>query len=84
MNQSTQQQLLKALAELCDRSPDVRFGQLLAHIGFLAEDRGNSGLWEVDDQELLAAMRQHLDELSHRERPVAEQSDAPERRSRAN
>lgn len=79
MIQSTQQQLLKVLAELCDRSPDVRFGQLLAHLGFLAQDRGSSGLWEVEDQELLAAMQQHLDELSRREQPVAEQGDAAER-----
>jgi hypothetical protein len=41
MIEPTQQQLLDTLAQLCDRAPDVRFGQLVAHVGFLAEDRGD-------------------------------------------
>jgi len=67
MIQPTQQQLLDVLAQLCDKSPGVRFGQLLAHLGFLAEDRGGPALWEVEDRDLLAAMQQHLDELSRRQ-----------------
>ena len=78
MIQPTQQQMLDMLAQLCDRSPDVRFGQLLAHLGFLAEDQGSPGLWEVEDRDLLAAMKQHLDELSRRQQPVAKPRHAAE------
>ena len=67
MIQPTQQRLLDTRAELCERSPDVRFGQLLSHLGFLAEDQGNPGLWDVEDVQLLAVMESHFDELSRRQ-----------------
>ncbi len=78
MIQSTQQHLLEVLAQLCEKSQDVRFGQLIAHLGFLAEDSGSPKLWEVDDDDLLAAMEQHLHELSQRQQAVAEQRHAAE------
>jgi len=78
MIQTKQQRLMEVLAQLCDKSQDVRFGQLLAHLGFLAEDRGSPGLWEIDDGDLLAAMEQHLHELSIRQQPIAEQRHAAE------
>jgi hypothetical protein len=71
MIQSTQQELLDVLAQLCGRSPGVRFGQLLAHLGFLAEDRGSPGLSDIEDADLLAAMKQHLDEMSRRQESIA-------------
>ena len=76
MIQSTQQKLLDAHAQLCDSSPGVRFGQLLAHLGFLAEDRGSPGLSEIEDADLLAAMEQHLDETFRCQQPIAEREDA--------
>lgn len=79
----TPQKLLDVLAQLCDRSPGVRFGQLLAHLGFLAEDRGSPGLGEVEDEDLLAAMEQHLDEMSRRQQPIAEPRDAANRAGRS-
>jgi len=39
MISSVQRELFSVLAELCDMSPDVRLGQLLAHLGFLGEDQ---------------------------------------------
>ena len=83
MIEPTQQQLLDVLAQLCDRSLDVRFGQLLAHVGFLAEDRGGPGLWQVEDRDLLAAMEQHLDELAHNQAQVTEPTDTAKRAGRA-
>ena len=41
MNPAASREALAVLAELCDLSPDVRMGQLLAHLGFLGEDRLN-------------------------------------------
>ncbi len=35
----TQREALAVLAEICALSPDVRLGQLMAHLGFLGEDQ---------------------------------------------
>ena len=45
MIEPLQQDILRSLAALCELSPGVRFGQLLANLGFLAEDLGNYTLW---------------------------------------
>ena len=68
---STQQEALAVLAELCDLSPDVRLGQLLAHLGFLGEDQTGRTLWDIDDEQLLAVLYHHRGEL------VARTSDSP-------
>ena len=75
MIQPTRQRLLDVLTQLCDKSPGVRFGQLLAHLGFLAQDRGGPGLWDVEDRDLLAAMEQHLAELSRRQQAAGDRGD---------
>ena len=53
----------EALAELCELSPDVRLGQLLAHLGFLGEDQTSRTLWDIDDEQLLAVLYHHRSEL---------------------
>jgi hypothetical protein len=55
------------LAELCEMSPDVRLGQLLAHLGFLGEDQTGRSLWDIDDEQLLAVMYRHRAELAGRQ-----------------
>ncbi len=80
MIEPTQKRLLDSLAELCERSPGVRFGQLLSHLGFLAQDQGRPGLGDVEDRDLLDVMESHLDELSRRCPGIGEPADGPERR----
>ena len=65
------QEMLNTLARLCELSPEVRFGQLLAHLGFLAEDRSDRTLWDLEDHDLLALMEHHQAELSKRREHVA-------------
>ncbi|MSR59362.1 MAG: hypothetical protein EXS05_17255 [Planctomycetaceae bacterium] len=60
----TQREALTLLAELCELSPDVRLGQLLAHLGFLGEDQTGRTLWNIDDEQLLAVLYQHRSELA--------------------
>lgn len=60
--------LLDALAQLGELSPDIRFGQLLANLGLLTEDRTEHTLWDVDDEELLSVMEGHRRELASRSR----------------
>jgi hypothetical protein len=67
---STQQELLKQIEQLLELSPDVRFGQLLDHLGFLAEDREEGSLREVEDERLLGVVEHHRAELERRHQPV--------------
>ncbi len=67
MIQPVQQDILRSLAALCELSPGVRFGQLLANLGFLAEDVSNRTLWDIDDAELLQVIVRHRADLSKRQ-----------------
>jgi hypothetical protein len=64
---ATQREALAVLAELCELSPDVRLGQLLAHLGFLGEDQTGRTLWDIDDEQLLAVLYHHRAELASRQ-----------------
>lgn len=66
---TTQREALAVLAELCDLSPDIRLGQLLAHLGFLGEDQTGRTLWDIDDEQLLAVLYHHRGELAARSAP---------------
>ena len=66
-----QEEIMAKLAALCELSPDVRVGQLMAHLGFLAEDMFGRGLWDVDDEQLLAVIERHRQELAARRVDVA-------------
>jgi hypothetical protein len=70
------QEALAVLAELIERSPDERLGQLLAHIGFLGEDQTGRSPWDIDDEQLLAVLHRHLAELMGRSTDPAVQPNA--------
>ena len=61
--------LLTVLAEVWELSPDVRLGQLFAHLGFLGEVHLGRGLGNIDDDELLSILYRHRDELRARLAP---------------
>jgi hypothetical protein len=63
----TQREALAVLTEVCEMSPDVRLGQLLAHLGFLGEDQTGRSLWDIDDEEFLAVLYHHRAELTARQ-----------------
>jgi hypothetical protein len=67
----TQQEILRKLAAVCELSPDVRFGQLASHLGFLAEDMYDQGLAEIADDQLLQVLERYEAELSRRQTNVA-------------
>ena len=71
MTPPTDHDMLDALARLRALSPGVRFGQLLANLGFLCEDQTGRSLWDVEDEELLAVMRAHGSDLAQRQQHVA-------------
>jgi hypothetical protein len=60
----TRHEAIAVLTELCALSPDVRLGQLLAHLGFLGEDEAGRTLWDIDDEQFLAVLYHHRAELT--------------------
>ena len=71
---ATQREALAVLAELCELSPDVRLGQLLAHLGFLGEDQTGRSLWDIDDDQFLAVLYHHRAELAARQPDASNQA----------
>ncbi len=63
MNPDVQREALAVLAEVWELSPDVRLGQLFAHLGFLGEAHLGRGLGYIEDDELLAVLYRHRAEL---------------------
>jgi hypothetical protein len=76
MNRAIRDELLQALARFGDHAPDVRFGQLIANLAFLARSSGASDVWEVEDEELLEAAREHLRDLEERTEALASKTSA--------
>ena len=65
------QEVLQVLAEVSAVVPEVRLGQLLANLSYLARGLSNEAIWNMEDEELLAAARQHLEQWrSHRGAPA--------------
>jgi hypothetical protein len=46
----------------------MRFGQVIATIGLLAEDEMGHSLWEVEDAEFAAAIERFTQDLARRRR----------------
>jgi hypothetical protein len=68
---ATPHELIEKLSDLQQLSPDVRFGQLLANVGFLVEDQTDQSLWDVEDARLLEVMEKHRVDLLQRKRTDA-------------
>lgn len=66
MTPETQREALAVLGEIWAMSPDVRLGQLFAHLGFLGEAHLGRGLGDIDDDEMLSILYRHRAELMAR------------------
>ena len=63
MTPDVQREALSVLTEVWGLSPDVRLGQLMAHLGFLGEVHLGRGLGVMEDDELIAILYRHRAEL---------------------
>lgn len=68
---SIRQDLLNTLAELSATCPEMRFGQLIANLSTLARGLSAEGLWDAEDEDLLAAAREQLASFAERSSAVA-------------
>ena len=72
-----QREALAVLGEVWVLSPDVRLGQLFAHLGFLGEVHVGKALRYIDDDEMLAVLYRHRAELLTRLQGAAIQAPLP-------
>jgi hypothetical protein len=56
----TRQHLLHVLSQLSELCPEMRMGQLTANLAALAKGTSAEAVWDVEDEELLAAARKQL------------------------
>ncbi len=67
----TRRETLQALERLSELTPDVRFGQLIANLSYLAIGPTNEAIWDMEDEQLLEAIKQRIADLSQRQASVA-------------
>jgi hypothetical protein len=77
MTSDMQREALAVLAEVWSLSPNVRLGQLFAHLGFLGEAHLGRGLGYIEDDELLAILYRHKAELAARLQGTPNQAPQP-------
>jgi hypothetical protein len=60
-------EILSELERLSESLPEMRFGQMIANLAFLAAGPWNETLWDLEDRDLLAAIREQLATLKTRQ-----------------
>jgi hypothetical protein len=68
--------MLEQLGEVRARCPELRFGQLIATIGMLAEDETGQSLWDVEDADFAVALEGFAADMARRESKRAESAAA--------
>jgi uncharacterized membrane protein YqjE len=58
----TRKDVLRVLEELSEICPEYRFGQMIANLAMMARGDTVGAIWDMEDDELLAAARKHLNE----------------------
>jgi hypothetical protein len=56
-------ELLSRLGELSQACPEMRLGQLIANMAVVARGTEPGAVWEMEDEELLAAVNWQIAEL---------------------
>lgn len=67
MTSPQRQEILKLLERLSALTPDVRFGQLIANLSYLAVGPTNEAIWDMEDEQLIDALKRHIADLANRD-----------------
>ena len=70
MIEPTRREVLRALEELSEACPEYRFGQMIANLAMLARGDAEGAIWDMEDEELVAASRQQLKDWNARRTPA--------------
>jgi hypothetical protein len=60
MRESDDQELFEVLRDMHAQYPNWRFGQLVCNVATWACGAQASSVWDVEDQELIKAAREHM------------------------
>jgi hypothetical protein len=71
MIEPTRNEILSRLSRLSELAPDLRFGQLVANLAFIAAGPWDKTLWDLEDGPMLDAIRQMEADLTRRAAEVA-------------
>ena len=63
---ASKQEILRLLADLVEQAPEVRFGQLIANLAVIARGPEPEAVWDMEDDELLAALKSHIEDFERR------------------
>src|ERR1700722_19098461 len=72
-----QREALAVLAEVWSLPPDVRLGQLMAHLDFLGDAHLGKSLGNIEDDEIIAILYRHRAELKARLEGAPAQAPQP-------
>ena len=61
------ERLIEQLAQVKARHPELRFGQLVAIVGELAQDETGHSLWDVEDDDFAAALARFAADMARRD-----------------
>lgn len=68
---SERHELLRLIEEMSEGYPEFRLGQMIANLAFWARGDQEGAVWNVEDQELIAAAREQIRNAKQRTQPVA-------------
>lgn len=71
MTNSPREEALRVIGEISELCPEVRLGQLMANLSYLARGPATESIWDMEDEELLEAARKHLEEWKIRRAATA-------------
>ena len=58
--------VLQRMNEIRRLCPDMRLGQMMATLGLLGEDATGRSLWDIEDEDLAAALEKFARDLERR------------------
>lgn len=64
-------EVLQVLAELSEAAPEIRLGQLIVNLSYMARGFSPEAVWNLEDDELLASAREHLAQWRSRSEAIA-------------
>ncbi len=70
MMSPARKEVLRLLEQVSELAPDLRFGQLVANLSYMAIGPTNEAIWDMEDKQLLERLRQHLADLSRQQTTV--------------
>jgi hypothetical protein len=72
MISSERHEALRLFSEIAELVPEVRLGQLMANLSYMARGLTNESIWDMEDDELLTVAQKHLEEWrARRKSPIS-------------